>query len=249
MIKVTELRDLIPAKAMAALDKKQIQNVVADIAESARNHWMKLAEKDQSHLRFDYILGIQAVQYTGGQAVLSLIGEIPHMLEDGAPAIDMRTTLLGPNVPVVAMGERGKHKNASGGFYRAIPIRHKTPKSTKIKETGSAARRAHRMGKDIYKIAKGLKSHGRLQAGLAPKLAKHHRTDIYAGMKRIVKQYSKGGPKQSQYVTFRTISTTVHEGWVRKRYVARNYAKQVNSFVKRLAPKAIAAFIKGASGK
>jgi hypothetical protein len=109
-----------------------------------------------------------------------------------------------------------------------------------------------KLGKEVYGAAKGLeatrsrpglgaKYGGRLEAGMAPKLRDHHKTDIYAGMIREEKTYEAA--TQSQYVTFRTISTRVTTGWIRGPIAARNYAEKVADFVVRIAPKAVAALL------
>lgn len=111
------------------------------------------------------------------------------------------------------------------------------------------------LGQNVYDQAKKLKSTkgmpngkvaygGRLQAGLAPKLKEHHATDIYAGMIKSSKTYEKA--TQSQYTTFRTISTG-SPGWMRGATEGKHYAQDVQRFVAGVAPKAVADFIKGLS--
>lgn len=267
MIQVEQIDSLIPPEVLAKLAPPQVDEVLANIATSARNHWIKLAEQDQSHLRFDYISGIQPVEMQPGQAAIALVGEIPHFLEDGAPAQDLRDTLLGPNVPVAPFGQKGKRLAKAGHYYRAIPFRHTTPGTeeeprgkTVGQEMGSAysgheaVSDAKKLGKDVYgkaiKLAatrsapgRGAVYGGRLEAGLAPKLKPHHKTDIYAGMIKEKKKYAKAD--QSKYYTFRTISEAVTEGWIRGPIQARKYAQQVQQFIQKLAPKAIAALLEG----
>lgn len=271
MIKVQPIQELIPTEAFAALSPDALNTVVYDIARAARNHWVKLAENDNavgSHWRFDYISGIQEVEMVkAAVAVVALVGEIPHILEDGSPALDLRKPLLGPRVPVVPVGQRGKHQNKKHGYYRAIPFRHTTPGkkgAPRGKTIGQEMGRAYaghdavadskKLGKEIYKAARALTPTvsapgqktvygGRLKPGMAPKLKAHHTTDIYAGMIREEKTYEKA--TQAQYVTFRTISTSVKEGWIRPAIPARHYASQVHEFVQKLAPQAIAALLEG----
>jgi len=260
-------KEAFTEQQLEVLSKDVLDGILDNVAQSARNHWINIAKKDTSHLRTEYLHAIQPIDAGKSTWTISLLGEIPHILEDGAPALDMRSTLLGLNVPVVPVGERGKHKNAKGGFYRAIPFRHTTPTSGSL--VGQAMGSAYsgkmgiadskKLGRKIYNKAKQLAStktdpYGkktkwgkRLPAGYAPKLKKHHKTDIYAGMVKQTKTYEKA--TQSQYMTFRTISTSVSTGWIRKPIEARHYAEKVNKFVNRMIPRAIEAYIKGVDGR
>ncbi len=193
------------------------------------------------------------------------------MLEDGYPQVDLRTLLLGPNVPVVPPGARGKHQNKKGGYYRAIPFRHTTPGAGKTigQAMGSpysgheAVSDAKKLGNAVYRAARKLEAAttsrsgvqhwggrldtSRLRAGLAegqkgvPLLKPHHKSSIYEGMVRLEKTYEKA--TQSQYMTFRTISTSVKEGWIRGEIQARNYAEKVGQFVQKVLPEAIDAYL------
>jgi len=268
MILFEQLESLVPQGIFAKLTPPQIDEVLGNLAAAARNHWIRLAEGDTSHLRHDYISGILPVETKFMQATVTLVGEVAHMLENGDPAtLDMRTTLLGPNVPEAPFGKKGKRRAAAGHFYRAVPFRHTTPGSkdsprgkTIGQEMGSAysgheaVADAKKLGKEIYGWAKKLSPSrsapgggtvygGRLKAGHAPKLRAHHKTDIYAGMIKEKKVYEKAD--QSQYFTFRTISEAVTIGWMRGPIPARNYAQKVSQFVKELAPKAVAALLEG----
>jgi hypothetical protein len=271
---------------LALLTVDVISTILDNVVQSARNHWIKIAKEDDSHLKLDYLRGIQPIDVKGrkGTWTVSLVGELPHLLEDGDPELDMRDTLLGPNVPVVPLGNRGKHLSKNKQFYRAIPFRHTGPSSGSVvgQAMGSAyqgmlgIKEAKKLGRKVFKDAKQLSAsvtsniavHGtiknpftgksitgwrfggttkqtwgdRLAEGYAPKLKEHHTTDIYAGMVRMEKPYEKA--TQSQYMTFRTISTAKRVGWIRKPIEARHYAEKVKLFVDDLIPKAIDAFMK-----
>ena len=94
---------------------------------------------------------------------------------------------------------------------------------------------------------------GRLEPGLAPKLKDHHKTDIFAGMIRERKTYEE--TTQSQYFTFRTISTDMTdedgnrvpatEGWRRGPITGRNYAQEVAKFVGKIAKRAAIKLLEG----
>jgi hypothetical protein len=229
--------------------------------------------KDKSSFRFDYVSGIREVLMQPGLATISLVGEVPHLLENGIPKTDLRDILLGDSVPVVLRGQRGKQRSKSGGFYRAIPFRHLTP-GAGASRVGTpmggaysgemALADAKKLGNRVYRAAKKLEATrskpgktvygGRLKTKLpgkkgpgisVPKLKPHHKTDIFSGMIREEKTYESA--TQSQYITFRTISTEVEEGWIRKPIEARHYVKKVSDFVTGLAPMAFKAFMESRS--
>lgn len=265
MIQVQEIGALIPPEVTVGLQPEAVTAVLGNIAAAARNHWIGLAEEDPSSFRNDYIAGIQNVSMRPGTAVIALVGEVPHMLEDGRPREDLRDTLLGPNVPVVPVGERGKHLSADDEYYRAIPFRHMTPGAKRGKAAGRAMGKpydaimaeadAKKLGREVYKAAKALSASrtapggervygGRLKPGTAgaPLLKPHHKTDIYAGMIREEKKYKVA--TQVQYFTFRTISTGVRDqSWWRDPIRARRFAQDVADFAADLAPRAFRAYL------
>jgi len=238
MIVIRDIGVLIPPEVFAKLKPDMIRAVVRDIADGARKKWLDLAAKDKSVFKKAYIDGIQEVKFTKNLAIISLVGEVPHMLEDGAPSVDMRKFLLGPGVPVVPLGERGKHKNSSGGYYRAIPFRHSTPGTGQVvgQAMGSAyaghdaVRSARNLGDLIYKAAKKLSAttsnpYGKSTWGgrLDTNKLRTYGTVIGPGpMIPLLKPHHKTDiyqgmirqekvyekAKQGQYTTFRTISTT-----------------------------------------
>jgi hypothetical protein len=115
---------------MGTLTSADALKLAYDLAAGARAKWINLAKGDNQygkHWRYEYITGIKPVEEHNGDVVVTLEGEVPHMLENGTKTIDMRDWLLGPKVPVAPLGQKGKRLSKSGGYYRAIPIRHMTP--------------------------------------------------------------------------------------------------------------------------
>ena len=173
-------------------------------------------------------------------------------------------------MPVSAPGNYGKHitinpKTFSIGYYRAIPFRHSIPRAggavgqpmgrlyNQAAYGEDVVKKFKKLGRDVYGAAKELTPTtgdpyskvnygGRLPEGMAPKLKPHHATDIYAGMIREEKTYVKA--TQSQYTTFRTISTG-SPGWIRPATTGRHYAQKVSAYVAKMAPKALDAFVEG----
>lgn len=258
MIYIRTITPGIPDAMLAALDQDLVDQVLRDLATAARAKWIKLAQQELHTSRSAYLAGIQEVEVVPGAASVVLVGMLPTIVEQGMEETDMRTTLLGPNVPVVPRGQRGKHATADGHFYRSIPFRHSTPGSEGLvaPPMGSAygVEAAGELGKKVYAAAKKLEATkglpgqktqwgGRLPAGLAPKLREHHKTDIYAGMVRQGKVYEKA--TQSQYHTFRTISTRNPIGWIRPATQGLNLADKVGEFLSEIAPAAFAALAGG----
>jgi len=86
----------------------------------------------------------------------------------------------------------------------------------------------------------------RLPAGLAPllrgpnpahpdpRMRAGHKTDIYAGMIREEHTYAKA--TQTQYMTFRTISTKVQDGWIHPGITAHHLVDKVEEYIARVLP-------------
>lgn len=265
MILEIAIPDIVPGHILETFTESAIQEIIYDIGEQARNHWIGLANKFLHTSRNDYVEAIQAIQLMPNMAVISLVGQPANIIEHGSGMVDLRDWLLGAGVPVVPRGQKGKHPTADGkGFYRSIPFGHQTPGTS-----GSAAppmgdpyrgimADARKMGREVYKAAKKLEPSkmasdgsrvveygGRLPSGMMPKMREHHKTDIYSGMVRVEAAYDKA--VQAQYMTFRTISTKVTEGWIRPPTGPRNLAQRTSRWVARMAPKAFEAYARGVS--
>jgi len=258
-----ELGELISSSVVNFVSDEAMPGLVKNITNAAFNHWRGLAQKQLHGSRADYVKGLQTPKFSGNMGIITLQGAFPNLIEHGGGGGDMRDWLLGANVPETPVGQKGKHRNAAGGFYRAIPFRHQTPGTS-----GSAGapmgnpysksfKDAKKMGRKVYAAAKGLEATtmkggravtpkgGRLPPGLVPKLKKIHSADIYAGMIKASGAYAKA--IGSQYATFRTISTTSGtDKWIRPNSSARNFAQQTDAFVRKLAPKVFEQYIKGA---
>lgn len=127
MIEIRGLDSLVPRALLAGLSEKALIEILFGIADAGRAEWVRLAGETYFTTRRDYIRGIQPVRLSPGVATISLVGDLPNMLEHGMESRDLHDTLLGPNVPLVPLGQRGKHPSKGGGEYRAIPFRHATP--------------------------------------------------------------------------------------------------------------------------
>jgi len=261
-MEVVNLENAIPKELMAALSEDHIKEVMETIMDGARAEWIRLAGTELHTTKTEYIKGIMPVEWRNETtAAISLVGLLPNLLEQGMPRTDMHETLLGPNA-------KGKHPKKGGGWYRAIPFRHYTPgagahgvQMGKPYAKMLGAEGAKQLGTDVYKAAKKLGAttsnpYGKTTWGerldtsqitrrnknvYVPKLKSHHKSDIYKGMVRQEKTYGKA--TQSQYTTFRTISTG-SDGWIRRRTEGKFLAKQVVEFVNtKLAPQAFQAYV------
>lgn len=248
----------VPEALVALLGPEFERALLDDLGASARAKWIRLAQTQLATSKRDYIQGIQEVTGEGAERIIALVGWLPNAVENGLAAYDMRETLLG----------NGKgHESKGGGRYRAIPFRHGTPgtkggvgaamgarmgpqgEMSRGHQGGLSTGAAAALGKSIYGAAKRLRPGQSLNtSGMGiPKLAPHHATDIFAGMRRERKLYAQA--TQSQYVTFRTISTKNTTGWIHPGINARHLANQVQSHVQELGAAAINSALAAAFGK
>ena len=274
MIEILNLQSIVPRALIRSLSANIIDPMLRDIAESVRDKWVRMAAEKLVTSRGDYTRGIQPVEYSPGQAIITLVGVMPLLIEKGMKQQDMHKTLLGPKVPTVPMGQRGAHASKDGGRYRAIPFRHATPGSIGLAgqpmgQVSSSFRGTEQgeeikaLAKDVYEAAKALdasrtspysgKTHwgGRLNTEPlnVPKLKAIHSTDIYSGMVRMEKEYQTG--TQNQYATFRTIATgpdgnaRVPGKWIRPATPGVHLVKQVSQYARKITKLTFQAYVAG----
>lgn len=132
MIEEIDVTKLLPPGVLAQLSEGTQRRVLREVAEAARAKWLSLAGERLHRTSSDYQAAIQPVEAKGDVASVTLVGRWPNMVEHGFAFFDMRETLLGPNVPVVpyGSGQKGKHQNKSGGYYRSIFFRQGSARST-----------------------------------------------------------------------------------------------------------------------
>lgn len=258
-----DLQGLIPHSFVALLNEDFITAVLDDVAAAARARWIKLARQQLNSSKRDYIDGIQEVDGSGNERFIMLVGRLPNMIEQGWAPHDLRETLLG----------EGKGKvSKSGHRYRAIPFRHGTPTSKGQAGTPMGARygpqgpqsrawaaegvmdagAAAELGNAVKRLrTKRLTTHapgtpkGKAMVQV-PKLAPWHKTDIYAGMRRVQKQYRTA--KQAQYQTFRTISEANPIGWIHPGITERSIHTQVERDIEGMLGKIVRAAVRRSVG-
>ena len=175
----------------------------------------------------DAYAGAIGWKYTGDfSAVVSANYAPASEIEEGRPARDLKAMLN--TSQKVRMSKAGKR-------YLIIPLRHTlasmpsavsgaaismgpswiTGKAFQDNGMGaSVLRNTYHWDKAGDQFKKGKKTYlsiGALPAGLAPKLKPSHKTDIYAGMRRM--DTSSGKSKSSAYLTFR-VMVEGSNGWV-----------------------------------
>ena len=269
MLVLESVERFSPAEFAVSLSPAVLNEILLDIAEAARGEWIRIAQRDLFSTRRDYVNGIQQVRSPAqGQAVISLLGELPNLIEQGMAETDLHKTLLGPGVPVAPRGQPGKRARAAGGYYRAVPFSHAGPTSTgaggqplgRPYSDHDAVEDAQKLGRMIQRRLRkltpttsepgaGTQWGGRLPAGLAPKLREYHATDIYAGAVRQQKRYRTA--TQSTAVSFRTIAVDAtgrpvgKSPWIRPATQGREFVRQVNEYVAQVAPRTFEAYVKG----
>jgi hypothetical protein len=70
-----------------------------------------------------------------------------------------------------------------------------------------------------------------------PRMRRGHLSDIYKGMVRERHHYAAA--TQTQYITWRTISSRVMHGWIHPGITARHLAEKVQAYIRRIAPATI----------
>lgn len=170
---------------------------------------------------------------SGGQVQVGWYANIPF--RHGTPG----TTGLAGSPMGSLYGPRGDKSRRQGGDLldteQAAEFGKQVYRDAKKLRTKRGRRPAGQMGeKAVQQSYEGAGGKGK------PLLRPHHQTSIYAGMRRERKPYVN--PKtqkttvQSQYITFRRISTENTEGWDHPGIEARNFAQQVLDHVAKITP-------------
>jgi len=260
-----DVRGAIPESLIAILEGAGLMEAVLDdIAASARAKWIRLAQTELHTTRQSYIQGIQEVEAEEGVRSISLVGWLANAVENGLDPFDLRETLLGPNAknrhPILRALVPGQPRVRTGGWYANVPFRHGSPGSTGLAgqpmgspyaPAGPQSRAGGPMGADqakafgvmVYKAAQQLGGRGRPKTLPKPPgdplLRPHHTTSIYTGMRRERKPYVNQATgkttMQTQYGTFRRISTENQTGWLHPGIEPHRFAEKVSEHVGHVA--------------
>jgi hypothetical protein len=255
----------LPVGLIRLLSDELVEAVLTDVATAARAKWIRLAQQRLRSSMQDYVNGIQEVESRPGERVLTLVGWLANAVERGIEAFDLRETVL-KNAEVSAAGNRYAHVP----FRHSVPSAAglaATPMGERYGPQGEQSRAfasggfydrgtARRLGEQIYALAKRMKFYGgqfgpglfhrersdRLPSGLAPRLAPWHKTDLYAGM---VRTRPAAPGHRAQYMTWRTISEGVPEGWIHPGIEPRHLAEEVGQYAMGLVPRVIRSTLAG----
>lgn len=181
---------------------RAVQSSMSVTLAMLKDRWTQEVQKKLHSTIPLYLMGLDfnsiMYPYQGNPMVgaVELHGKFPNMLEQGFSAFDMKVGF--------SKSPRA-HKKQDGGWFLTIPIRHSTP---------GAFMYGNAMPKDVYGVAKKLGDREQLTPDQLVKLGRNnvttswngyqHKSDIYAGLTRIIKSYNNS--KQSQYMTFRRVS-------------------------------------------
>lgn len=233
--------------------KGDVRKALIALSAAARAEWIAQASDHLKSTSRDYIQGIGEPVVAEKSATIQLTGTLPNMVENGWPETDLRKTVLtSPHARTAKDGSK----------YLAVPFRHGTPGTggrnvgnpmpkpihnvaRHLTSTQTAAALREMAGRKQWGGRLGLDSpHMNRKARdiLSKKEKEWHSTSIYSGMIRKVASYgktAKGAPvMQSSYQTFRTISSRVRnapEHWLHPGIEARNFAGEVQKFVRSIA--------------
>jgi hypothetical protein len=261
-----DFSEILPPGLFEILTEELEERILDDLAAGARAKWIRLAQQELRSSKRDYINAIQDIESETGLRTIRLVGWLANAVEQGIDAWDLRLTLLNANA----------RESKDGHRYRPIPFRHGTagtqgeagtPMGTRYGPQGAMSRafaregvmgggEAASMGRAVHRAAKKLRggqSLGdptRVKMGRSmvqvPRLAPWHKTDLYAGMKRVEKTYGKA--TQAHYMTFRTISSRNTTGWIHPGIEARNLAERVEAHVEELVSGVIKQALSAAIG-
>jgi hypothetical protein len=243
----------------AAIGRKVIQALTG----AARDEWIRLGQTELKTTSSTYINAIQEAEIEGRRGRIVLEGVLPNMVEQGHPAYDLRAALCwNPEAknrkPILKNG-------FVVGYYNTIPMRHGTPGTTgrafptmmEQYKPGSGAsfgatlgvQERRRLADLLHSVAKQLSPTVRTQtsgtlwgARLAEKtieslgigkLQPHHKSSPFAGMVREQSAYESA--IQTQYMTWRTISTRQKTGWMHPGIQARQLHLKVAEYLGKIS--------------
>lgn len=217
------------------LDQQSRRARVKRIAVAVAAAWKASATEAglKSTLR-EYRRGVVITEQGENHAIISLLGELPNMLEGGIPPHDMRSYLLKTvrvGASPIRTVKRGPRK---GQPYRYIMFRRTT---AEIKKMGGAA--GYRLARGLEPTTSGTEG-GLLYGGRMPSgEARHYLnksgvrsvSDALSGMVKLVGNTTQAGAMNRganvTYAAWRTVSTLRPEAWQHPGLRALNLASQV----------------------
>lgn len=250
---VTDVLGRVPRKGDTA-------RILRGLTAAATAFWKKEAVTKLRSTSRDYVFGIQKPDVGPSKAVITLLGVLPNLVEQGFAGGDMRKYMLsGPRARIAKAGHR----------YLIVPFRHGTPGTggrnvgrpmppevyagaRKLGATvsrpgeavGGRPGRTVRYGERLGPSSAGLKAAGRRI--LESKERPWHATSIYTGMIREEKQFAKA-TQTTGYMSFRVLSEKTKradEHWLHPGIRPRRFAANTARYVARITKDIVAASVK-----
>jgi len=179
---------LAPAELATLIDKlglgkPDILMQVGRLGHVARTHLVTIAQRRLRTTARDYVKAIQPLDLTekDGEfvATIELRGGLPNMVEHGAEAWDLRTTILKP-------GTRRLKTSKAGFYYLSIPFRHMLP--------GASGKNAPPMGQAHSKAGQAA-HHRAFRGGMEAKAARAMGRAVARGAQKLSATWSRSLPQ------------------------------------------------------
>lgn len=192
-----------------------MDEIVERTAEIGRDEWVRLARENLKTTQETYIENISQIDRPAlNEAVITLTGTLPNMLEVGAASFDMKPGLL-QNAKI------GK----TGGRYQDVPFNHGSPSQSKIPS----------LPKDVFKKANTMQmgerysdKNRRKNWNMGRPGGYEHKTGIYDDM-------TKARPKGqglTEFRSFRRVSDNSDpSSWIHPGLKPLQLAEQVKDYL------------------
>jgi hypothetical protein len=228
------------------LDPRSRRARVKRIAVAVAAAWKASASEAglKSTLR-EYRRGVVITETGENHAVITLIGELPNMLERGIPPHDMRSYLLKTVRAGASPIRRVKKGPRRGEPYRYIMFRRST---SEIKKMGGAS--GYRIARGLEPTTSGTEGGllygGRMSGGLSRhylnKSGVRSVSDALTGMVKLIGNTTQAGAQNRganvTYAAWRTVSTLRPEAWQHSGFKALNLASNIALNVNTIAEEA-----------
>ncbi len=230
--------DLQRLEAITSVTGDALRTISRNLAERARDEWIRAAQRELVTSRAAYVEAIQPIADDGRAVVVALKGSLlAQMVERGASSYQLQKTLLqGEKSRVIPFrfsgaGTRGTSAPVLGAAYGP----------------GGGSRAPHVeldpvvLGRKIQRAINKLPKGHSLRPHLAPKLRPHHNADLFAGLRR------EGAARHGQYRTYRTISA---EGgpnkWLHPGIQAKNLRRKAQAHLHEISKNAVREYLRTA---
>jgi len=153
--------DLTALSGLGSISKKQVNDIAHQVVVACTNETYseisRQAGKGLHGTRNTYLAGLQMPKFGRMNGSITLIGDLPNMIEQGAKAYDMKEG-FSRSKKIKKTKSRVVYKNGramvkEAGWYLTIPMRMATPSAL-----GESEAFAGKMSKEAYEIIKEQKA-------------------------------------------------------------------------------------------